>query len=147
MKEDLDADSAMFINEVKLVSKYDDKIVIEADDVLWQWNIYYNLRSYNRLIDADKAKAELLAIAETIPAWPGFFDGIRSGYQSAADRLDTMSVVEERKHGHWIELEPDKYGNFIQCNVCDSKFGLYSKDNYCQACGAIMENNGDDDDE
>lgn len=30
---------------------------------------------------------------------------------------------------------------------CDSKFGLYSKDNYCQACGAIMENNGDDDDE
>lgn len=25
-----------------------------------------------RLIDADKAKAELLAIAETIPAWPGF---------------------------------------------------------------------------
>lgn len=91
--------------------------------------------------------AELLAIAETIPAWPGFFDGIRSGYQSAADRLDTMPVVEERKHGHWIELEPDKYGNFIQCSVCDSKFGLYSKDNYCQACGAIMENNGDDDDE
>lgn len=67
-----------------------------------------------RLIDVDKAKAELLAIAETIPAWPGFFDGIRSGYQSAADRLDTMPVVEERKHGHWIELEPDKYGNFIQ---------------------------------
>lgn len=100
-----------------------------------------------RLIDADKAKAELLAIAETIPAWPGFFDGIRSGYQSAADRLDTMPVVEERKHGHWIELEPDKYGNFIQCSVCDSKFGLYSKDNYCQACGAIMENNGDDDDD
>ena len=69
-----------------------------------------------RLIDADKAKAELLAIAETIPAWPGFFDGIRSGYQSAADRLDTMLVVEERKHGHWIELEPDKYGNFTHVN-------------------------------
>lgn len=73
MKEDLDAVSAMFINvettkgllqfvaynehngyyvhEVKLVSKYDDKIIIEADDVLWQWNIYYNLRSYNRLWD------------------------------------------------------------------------------------------------
>lgn len=44
-----------------------------------------------------------------------------------------------RKNGHWIELEPDKYGNFIQCSVCDSKFGLYSKDNYCQACGAIMD--------
>lgn len=52
-----------------------------------------------RLIDADKAKAELLAIDETIPAQPGFFDGLKTGYQSAADRLDTMSVVEERKHG------------------------------------------------
>lgn len=61
--------------------------------------------------------------------------------------IDETPIVEERKHGHWIELEPDKYGNFIQCSVCDSKFGLYSKDNYCQACGAIMENNGDDDDE
>lgn len=71
MKEDLDAGSAMFINvettkgllqfvaynehngyyghDVLLVSKYDDKTVIEADDVLWQWNIYYNLRSYDRL--------------------------------------------------------------------------------------------------
>lgn len=100
-----------------------------------------------RLIDADKAKAELLRMVGDIHGWGEFFDGIRSGYQSAADRLDTMPVVEERKHGHWIELEPDKYGNFIQCSVCDSKFGLYSKDNYCQACGAIMENNGDDDDE
>lgn len=61
--------------------------------------------------------------------------------------IDKAPTVEERKHRHWIELEPDKYGNFIQCSVCDSKFGLYSKDNYCQACGAKMENNGDDDDE
>ena len=53
--------------------------------------------------------------------------------------IDKAPTVEERKHGHWIELEPDKYGNFIQCSVCDSKFGLYSKDNYCQACGAIMD--------
>lgn len=53
--------------------------------------------------------------------------------------IDKAPIVEERKHGHWIELEPDKYGNFIQYSVCDSKFGLYSKDNYCQACGAIMD--------
>ena len=33
-----------------------------------------------RLIDANAAKAELLAIAETIPAWPGFFDGLKTGY-------------------------------------------------------------------
>lgn len=92
-----------------------------------------------KLIDAEAAKAELLRMAGDIHGWGEFFDGIRGGYQSAADRLDTMPIVEERKHGHWIELEPDKYGNFIQCSVCDSKFGLYSKDNYCQACGAIMD--------
>lgn len=56
-----------------------------------------------RLIDADKAKAELLRIAGDIHGWGEFFDGIRSGYQSAADRLDTIPTVEERKQGRWIE--------------------------------------------
>lgn len=54
------------------------------------------------------------------------------GYEKAKGKF-------EREQGHWIELEPDKYNNFIQCSVCGGKFGLYSKDNYCQACGAIME--------
>lgn len=92
-----------------------------------------------RLIDADKAKAELLRMVGDIHGWGEFFDGIRSGYQSAADKLDTMPTVEERKQGHWIFIERDKYNNFIQCSVCESKFGLYSKDNYCQSCGAIMD--------
>lgn len=55
-----------------------------------------------RLIDADAAKVELLRMVGDIHGWGEFFDGIRSGYQSAADRLDTMPVVEERKHGHWL---------------------------------------------
>lgn len=76
-----------------------------------------------------------------------YFIGQKAGLMKVVGVVMTFPAVEERKHGHWIELEPDKYGNFIQCSVCDSKFGLYSKDNYCQACGAIMENNGDDDDE
>ena len=97
-----------------------------------------------RLIDADKAKAELLAIAETIPAWPGFFDGIRSGYQSAADRLDTMPVVEERKHGHWIEHSEHPIGD---CSVCGERVPIYSgskKYKICPYCGAKMDgdNNG-----
>lgn len=97
-----------------------------------------------RLIDADKAKTELLAIAETIPAWPGFFDGIRSGYQSAADRLDTMTVVEERKHGYW-----KKEGSWYKCSCCNSAIDPWDNTwmKYCSCCGAIMENNGDDDDE
>ena len=94
-----------------------------------------------RLIDADKAKAELLAIAETIPAWPGFFDGIRSGYQSAADRLDTMPVVEERKRGHWDG------GGAYYCSNCNAYAatdvfggGLdITEQHYCYNCGAIMD--------
>lgn len=92
-----------------------------------------------RLIDADKAKAELLAIAETIPAWPGFFDGIRSGYQSAADKLDTMPTVEERKHGHWIEHPEHPIGD---CSVCGERVPIYSgskKYKICPYCGAIMD--------
>ena len=54
-----------------------------------------------RLIDADAAKAELLRMVGDIHGWGEFFDGIRSGYQSAADRLDTMPTVEERKQGRW----------------------------------------------
>lgn len=43
-----------------------------------------------RLIDADKAKAELLRIARDIHDCCGFYDGLKAGYQSAADRLDTI---------------------------------------------------------
>lgn len=52
-----------------------------------------------RLIDANKAKAELLRIARDIHDCCGFYDGLKAGYQSAADRLDTIPTVEERKHG------------------------------------------------
>ena len=90
-----------------------------------------------RLIDADKAKAELLRIAEDIHGWGEFFDGIRSGYQSAADRLDTMPT-EERKNGHWEDG---------CCTVCgesaatDGHFDFIAEEEqkYCWNCGAIMD--------
>lgn len=89
-----------------------------------------------RLIDADKAKAELLRMVGDIHGWGEFFDGIRSGYQSAADRLDTMLVVEERKHGHWV-----RHNNIIACSECI--WDMYWEEgntelNYCPNCGAIM---------
>lgn len=91
-----------------------------------------------RLIDADKAKAELLRMVGDIHGWGEFFDGIRSGYQSAADRLDTIPVVEERKHGHW------KNGC---CTVCgesaatDGHFDFIPEEEqkYCWNCGAEMD--------
>ena len=97
-----------------------------------------------RLIDADKAKAELLSIisiTDDIHARSAFFNGIRSGYQRAADRLDTMPVVEERKHGHWEDIDLDT----SVCSVCKKPQEYETK--YCPECGAKMENNGDDDDE
>lgn len=86
-----------------------------------------------RLMDADKAKAELLRIAGDIHGWGEFFDGIRSGYQSAADRLDTMPVVEERKHGHWEDIDLDT----SICSVCKNPQEYETR--YCPECGAIMD--------
>lgn len=67
------------------------------------------------------------------PAWPGFFDGLKTGYQSAADRLDTMSVVEERKHGHWEDIDLDT----SVCSVCKKPQEYETK--YCPECGAKEE--------
>lgn len=86
-----------------------------------------------RLIDADKAKAELLSIIGDIHGWGEFFDGIRSGYQSAADRLDTMPVVEERKRGHWEDIDLDT----SVCSVCKKPQEYETK--YCPECGAKMD--------
>lgn len=92
-----------------------------------------------RLIDADKAKAELLRMVGEIHGWGEFFDGIRYGYQSAADRLDTMPVVEERKHGHWIEKL--LAGNTtVTCSCCKTLFIKNStKFACCPYCEAIMD--------
>ena len=93
-----------------------------------------------RLIDADALTKHLMEMGNEIYAGNDeYFIGQKTGLAKAVGVILTFPTVEERKRGHWIELEPDKYGNFIQCSVCDSKFGLYSKDNYCQACGAIMD--------
>ena len=87
-----------------------------------------------RLIDADKAKAELLAIDETIPAWPGFFYGLKTGYQSAADRLDTIPTAEkECDKGHWIDITFDA----SMCSVCQTTQEYETK--YCPECGAKMD--------
>ncbi|WP_370832579.1 hypothetical protein [Phascolarctobacterium faecium] len=92
-----------------------------------------------RLIDVDAAKAELLRIAGDVHCWGEFFDGIRSGYQSAADRLDTMPTVEERKQGHWIEKNLG--GNTsITCSCCKTLvFTNSTRFNHCPYCGAEMD--------
>lgn len=92
-----------------------------------------------RLIDADKAKAELLRIARDIHDCCGFYDGLKAGYQRAADRLDTMPTVEERKQGRWIEKSFG--GNTSRtCSCCKTLVFTNSTIlNSCPYCGAEMK--------
>lgn len=88
-----------------------------------------------RLIDADKAKAELLRIARDIHDCCGFYDGLKAGYQSAADRLDTMPT-EERKNGHWLT----KKAWHVECSECHHVLEfICDVKKYCPNCGAKME--------
>lgn len=58
--------------------------------------------------------------------------------------MRALPVAEERKHGHWIEINPKKGKGFYRCSVCNGAVGLYDDGFYCQWCGAKMdgENNG-----
>lgn len=92
-----------------------------------------------RLIDADKAKAELLRIVRDIHDCCGFYDGLKAGYQSAVDRLDTIPTAEkECDKGHWIDINLDT----SICSVCRNPQEDETK--YCPECGAKMDgdNNG-----
>lgn len=69
-----------------------------------------------RLIDADKAKAELLRMVGDIHGWGEFFDGIRSGYQSAADRLDTITSRPHTGHAQPLGICCGKGQFGIKCS-------------------------------
>ena len=91
------------------------------------------------LISKEAAKAELLEKADLVKGCYGYFDGIKDGYRSAAARLDTLPVVEERKHGYWIEHPEHPVGD---CSICGERVPIYSgskKYKICPYCGAIMD--------
>lgn len=86
------------------------------------------------MINGDKAKAELLRIARDIHDCCGFYDGLKAGYQSAADRLDTIPTAEkECDKGHWIDITFDA----SMCSVCQTTQEYETK--YCPECGAKMD--------
>ena len=64
----------------------------------------------------------------------GFYDGLKAGYQSAADRLDTIPTAEkECDKGHWIDITFDA----SMCSVCQTTQEYETK--YCPECGAKMD--------
>lgn len=116
-------------------------------DVYWDWHMNETYTPAKKDVPELINKDQLLGYLKfdrdrTAISGNNMFDsGVRSGMNNAISCVANMRpvVTKTRQHGHWIEINPpDKNNNFIKCSVCGSRFGLYSKGNYCQECGAIM---------
>ena len=83
-----------------------------------------------KLIDKDALKRE-----------PELLYGLTVAITEIQDVIYEAPTVEERKHGHWEDIDLDT----SVCSVCKKPQEYETK--YCPECGAKMENNGDDDDE
>lgn len=68
-----------------------------------------------------------------------YFIGQKAGLMKVVGVIMTFPTVEERKHGHWEDIDLDT----SVCSVCKKPQEYETK--YCPNCGAKMENNGDDD--
>lgn len=106
-----------------------------------------------RLIDKDVLKPKILEYVKALErikycygydTFGKYYNGKKSAYLNAANLIDEAPTVEERKHGYW-----KKEGSWYKCSCCDSAIDPWDNTwmKYCSCCGAIMENNGDDDDE
>lgn len=90
-----------------------------------------------RLIDAETLKEKLEKIADmNNPKWS--YDSMMIA-KIMINILDEAPIVEERKHGHWIEHPEHPIGD---CSVCGERVPIYSgskKYKICPYCGAIMD--------
>ena len=96
-----------------------------------------------RLIDADTLIQEIKRWKEREIADGLIGKGIKAGYDAAMICVSEMPTIEERKHGHWIQVSDwDKEGNaHFDCSVCG--FGDKHVEDvvvpYCWHCGARMD--------
>ena len=86
-----------------------------------------------RLIDADVLKEKFQECINSITVSDPFITGVKSGYESAGYLIDEAPTVEERKHGHWIDIDLDT----SICSVCKKPQEYETK--YCPECGAKMD--------
>ena len=103
-----------------------------------------------QLMDRDKLRAALenaIKSSEdnnnTITGWH-----YRAGLKSALVCLMNVPVVEERKHGHWVQVSDwDKNGQaHFDCSVCGAG-DVHADDAevpYCWHCGAVMDEVAED---
>jgi hypothetical protein len=84
-----------------------------------------------RLIDAETLKEKLEKIADmNNPKWS--YDSMMIA-KIMINILDEAPIVEERKNGHWIDIDLDT----SICSVCKNPQEYETR--YCPECGAIMD--------
>ena len=65
------------------------------------------------------------------------------GLKFLINSLPSADVIEQ-KHGHWIKLDEDDYGDTYKCSNCNTCFyGVVDPNdslcNFCLTCGAEMD--------
>ncbi|WP_443683256.1 hypothetical protein [Phascolarctobacterium faecium] len=95
-----------------------------------------------RLIDADVLKTKILECSKKAYSYGTFveyYKGKVVAYENAVDLIDGAPIIEERKHGYWIEHPEHPIGD---CSICGERVPIYSgskKYKICPYCGAIMD--------
>ena len=101
-----------------------------------------------RLIDADALKAKIRKAEKEFRRCKiepvGYKMAFADGVGAVADLIvDDTPTVEERKHGHWVQVSDwDKNGQaHFDCSVCGAG-DVHADDAevpYCWHCGAVMD--------
>lgn len=101
-----------------------------------------------RLIDADALKAKIRKAEKEFRRCKiepvGYKVAFADGVGTVADLIvDEVPTVEERKHGHWVQVSDwDKNGQaHFDCSVCGAG-DVHADDAevpYCWHCGAVMD--------
>ena len=90
---------------------------------------------------------KLIGLEAAVDAACNAVEHFPSEWEKIEAEMRKLPVVEERKHGHWIETNEYYTGAYeslyyYKCSVCgalileDVDFGV---GNYCQQCGAKMD--------
>ena len=72
-----------------------------------------------------------------------YYEGLCDAYYAVLDFILKQQTIEERKHGHWVQVSDwDKNGQaHFDCSVCGA--GDVHADDvvvpYCWHCGAVMD--------